>query len=90
MSKVRTIESVKAEMAKLEAELVSLGDREAKRKKALQEIEVKLTQVNLLLEECATLALANDVTFSWETPMGGTMEYEGYWPDVVWNSSNCY
>ena len=90
VSKVRTIDQVKADMAKLQAELVALGDRDAKRKKALEEIEEKLATVNRLLEECATIARDNDVTFSWETPMGGTMEYEGYWPDVEWNSSNCY
>jgi hypothetical protein len=88
-TKKRTEADIKAEMAKLQAELDTFA-QETARKEALATIEEKLAAANKLLEECASLARKFDLTFSWEPPMGGTMQFEGYWPDVDWNSSNCY
>ena len=86
----RTIAAVKAEMAKLEAELVTLGDLEAKKKAALAKVEANLKEVDRLLGECTGLARDLGFDFTWDSPSGEVTISHGYWPEVDWNSSNCY
>lgn len=90
MATKRTIASVKAEMAKLEAELISLGDFEAKRKEALATITANLLVIDLKISECNELAKKYQLDFSWNSPSGEIHVTNGYWPEVDWNSSNCY